>query len=138
MSTIAQENRKFHKIPEGTVCGNCGAPAKELHHIVPLSLGGQDIPSNRIPLCEKCHKLIHMKTEISYSELMKITFKIQKSTNTCTVGRPKAQKPANWDEVAIQVKNKVITNTEAMQLTGVPRTTYYQYRDEWNKTIQYL
>lgn len=131
MLTIAQENRKFHKIPEGTVCGNCGAPAKELHHIVPLSLGGQDIPSNRIPLCEKCHKLIHMKTEISYSELIKTTFKIQRSTNTCTVGRPKATKPKDWDYVQELIKKGELSHTDGMFLLNMSRTTYYKYGEKW-------
>ena len=40
-------------------CANCGAPATELHHIVPLALGGNDINSNTIYLCSKCHALIH-------------------------------------------------------------------------------
>lgn len=30
------------------------------HHIIPLSWGGEDIPSNRMPLCDRCHAIIHM------------------------------------------------------------------------------
>lgn len=40
-------------------CINCGAIPTELHHVIPKSLGGQDIPSNLVPLCSKCHALIH-------------------------------------------------------------------------------
>ena len=136
--TIGQSVRHKYKLSKDAICINCGKPARALHHIVPLSLGGNDIPSNRVFLCQDCHDLIHLKTEISKSNLLKMTFKFQKKYGYLTVGKPKAQKPANWDEVAIQVKNKIITNTKAMQLTGVSRTTYYKYRDEWNKTIQCL
>lgn len=41
------------------LCVNCGAPATCEHHIVPISLGGNDIPSNKVPLCDKCHGVIH-------------------------------------------------------------------------------
>lgn len=40
-------------------CVNCGAPAYELHHIVPLALGGKDIDSNKVWLCSECHAKIH-------------------------------------------------------------------------------
>lgn len=42
-----------------SICINCGAPATELHHVVPLSLGGNDIESNRVWLCSLCHSTIH-------------------------------------------------------------------------------
>jgi hypothetical protein len=40
-------------------CVNCGKPATCEHHIVPLSLGGRDIPSNKAALCDECHGKIH-------------------------------------------------------------------------------
>lgn len=40
-------------------CINCGSIPTELHHVIPKSLGGQDIESNLVPLCSKCHALIH-------------------------------------------------------------------------------
>ena len=40
-------------------CINCGGSPCELHHVVPLSLGGNDIETNKVPLCSKCHTLIH-------------------------------------------------------------------------------
>ena len=38
-------------------CWNCGSP-KELTrcHIVPRSLGGEDVPSNYVLLCRRCHE----------------------------------------------------------------------------------
>ena len=41
-------------------------------------------------------------------------------------GRPKAQKPSNWDEVVKQWKNGEITAVKAMELTGTKKTTFYK------------
>lgn len=35
-------------------CRVCGAPA-EAHHLVPRSLGGDDVPDNIVPLCQTHH-----------------------------------------------------------------------------------
>lgn len=40
-------------------------------------------------------------------------------------GRPKVQKPDNWDAIIKQWKSGKITATKAMQLTGTKRTTFY-------------
>lgn len=40
-------------------CINCGCPATELHHVVPLALGGKDIETNKVWLCSECHTLVH-------------------------------------------------------------------------------
>lgn len=42
------------------------------------------------------------------------------------LGRPKAQKPENWEEVIAEWKAGKITATKAMELTGVKRTTFYK------------
>ncbi len=42
------------------------------------------------------------------------------------MGRPKAQKPPNWEEVIGQWKAGEITATKAMELTGTKRTTFYK------------
>lgn len=44
----------------GAKCVNCGSGDEvEFHHIVPIALGGRDIPSNVAPLCYTCHKAAH-------------------------------------------------------------------------------
>lgn len=47
-----------------------------------------------------------------------------------TFGRPKVQKPDNWDEVIADWKEKKITSAQAMALTGVKRTRFYQFLSE--------
>ena len=41
-------------------------------------------------------------------------------------GRPKAQKPSNWDEVITQLEKGEITAVKAMELTGTKKTTFYK------------
>jgi hypothetical protein len=46
----------------GATCVHCGLAAQSLHHIVPKSQGGDDVPENLAPLCgdgtRGCHGLI--------------------------------------------------------------------------------
>lgn len=50
-----EEAIRFH----GNRCLNCGDDKRiEWHHIVPLEIGGNDIPSNTVPLCRSCHKAV--------------------------------------------------------------------------------
>jgi 5-methylcytosine-specific restriction endonuclease McrA len=37
----------------------CNAPAKDCHHIVPLSKGGANLISNLLHICEDCHNRRH-------------------------------------------------------------------------------
>lgn len=52
--------RKFSKHPELGYCSQCGQlKIVELHHVLPLSLGGKDDFKNLVALCEDCHKAAH-------------------------------------------------------------------------------
>lgn len=43
----------------GNRCLNCGDDENvEWHHVVPLEIGGNDTPSNTVPLCLSCHKAV--------------------------------------------------------------------------------
>ncbi len=43
------------------------------------------------------------------------------------LGRPKAEKPDNWDEIYSIWKNGSITAVKAMELTGLKRSTFYKF-----------
>lgn len=45
-------------------------------------------------------------------------------------GRPKAEKPSNWDEVIADWKQGKITAVKAMELTGTKKTTFYKLLKE--------
>lgn len=46
--------------------------------------------------------------------------------NGVVLGRPKVEKPDNWEEVIQEWKNGKITAAKAMELTGTKRTTFYK------------
>lgn len=46
--------------------------------------------------------------------------------NGVALGRPKAEKPDNWDEVIKEWQAGKITAVKAMELTGTKRTTFYK------------
>lgn len=50
-----RRRRRVHSKMGRTRCFDCGAPATHEHHVVPVSLGG----TKTIPLCERCHGLVH-------------------------------------------------------------------------------
>ena len=45
-------------------------------------------------------------------------------------GRPKAQRPSNWDEVIKKWQQGEITAVKAMELTGLKKTTFYKLLKE--------
>jgi hypothetical protein len=53
------------------LCCNCGEKAKHAHHIVPLSIGGNDVLSNLVSLCVSCHRKIHVTEDLKMKNLIK-------------------------------------------------------------------
>ena len=49
------------------------------------------------------------------------------------LGRPKAQRPDNWDEVYSEWKAKKITAVKAMQILGLKTNTFYKFVGEEQK-----
>jgi hypothetical protein len=47
-------------------CYECGEPKDDMHHIVPKSKGG----TKTIPLCLKCHGLVHDRDFVRHRQLM--------------------------------------------------------------------
>jgi hypothetical protein len=43
----------------GVPCFCCQKPAQHRHHIIPLSMGGNNSSSNQVMLCKACHRLLH-------------------------------------------------------------------------------
>lgn len=43
-------------------CARCGSKSSlHVHHKVPRSKGGKDVPANLITLCRRCHGLVHRR-----------------------------------------------------------------------------
>ena len=127
-------------------CVNCGRVATQEHHIVPISLGGRDIPSNRAPLCDECHGLIHGITfgdgNMSHGELVKRGMARKREAikngevyagrtrrkNSDTLGRPRLTFKDIPEEIV-----KAYTNKEFKTITALAkhfsksRTAIYRY-----------
>lgn len=43
-------------------CVYCGSPAREFDHVIPVSRGGPDEPSNKVPCCRSCNSSKRRRT----------------------------------------------------------------------------
>ena len=116
----------------GRSCANCGATDDlQYHHIVPLALGGNDIVSNMVCLCARCHWVIHQGAEptFDHGECVKAGIERAKAR-----GSHVGNKPADYEHVMkIIARNSThfnpmskLAEREVIELTGVKMTTYYK------------
>lgn len=115
-------------------CINCGQEAFELHHVVPLALGGNDIDSNKVWLCIECHNKIH-KRGLGMGQLAAVSPNFRKAVEEGRVGRPKAILPKKFYELYPKWKNKEITATDFMRQINMTRTTFYKKVKEYEQQI---
>lgn len=106
-------------------CINCGKEATELHHIVPLALGGNDINSNKVWLCYECHNKIH-KRGMGMGQLAAESCNYRQAVRDGRVGRPKSILPMKFYELYPKWKNKEITATEYYKQLKISKTTFYK------------
>mgnify|MGYP003293196930 CR=1 FL=1 len=113
-------------ISKNPFCQYCGKKADHVHHIIPISKGGDNRESNLISLCVKCHGLIHNVNFMNPEELKKR----QKE------GIEKAKKEGKFKggqikqlnkNLYLQLKQKYlcreINKTQFAELLGVSRPT---------------
>ena len=126
---------EYLKKEKGTVCINCLSNDKPIqyHHVVPISLGGQDILSNIVPLCEDCHNLIHhaktKKGNLSHSQLIKAGLDRAKIEGK-QIGRKLTTVeviPKEFFNFYDKIKNKEITIAAAARELNISRPTVYKY-----------
>ena len=76
---------------------NCGKPANQVHHLIPLAKGGRDSPEFWIILCDDCHKIkelhsdpdrffIELATKKFYAESLMDIPKIEIPAETSIIG----------------------------------------------------
>lgn len=56
------------KIRECRICETLIGPM-ELHHLVPRSMGGDDVPDNLVPLCRSCHECVTVRISADLRDL---------------------------------------------------------------------
>ena len=134
ISTHYDRNTLIRK--KGTICANCNVDVKTniiYHHIVPIAVGGRDIITNIVPLCENCHKLIHFGRKntkpFTQSDLIKAGIKRAKKENK-HIGRKKTVLEDLSDEV-LNVCDKILAETitvsAASRELSISRPTMYKY-----------
>jgi len=116
----------------GRKCVNCGSIEDLVyHHIVPLSMGGNDVISNLTCLCGACHNLIHYdgRGVISNSVAVRNGLRAAKARGV------KLGKPGADDEKVMQLiaekstqfnMYSETTEHEIMEIAGVKETCYYR------------
>lgn len=116
-------------------CINCGKEASELHHIVPLSLGGNDINSNKVPLCSLCHTIVHGtdpdKRGTHWKELQKAGIEKAKAE-----GKYKGRKPKEYDTILFEQMLKEWRAGERTAVSiqrhfGITAQTFYRWEKKY-------
>jgi len=121
-------------------CINCLETNKEvlqLHHVVPLSVGGTNNKWNIVVLCEKCHSIIHKK--IVSTSLIKEGIKKAQENGTKSgipIGRPGVKIPDNFKKYYDKWIAKEITAVEFRKLLDIGKTTLYRYINIFEKNKQ--
>lgn len=116
----------------GMQCCNCGSTEElEYHHIVPISLGGNDINSNMACLCYTCHEKIHFGESKHglHSTVIKMGLDVAKAKGK-KLGRPVTGVPKEF----VKEYNKFqsgeygsITVVQFAKLQGIAVSTFYKY-----------
>ena len=97
----------------GKVCFNCGGTESiELHHIVPLRLGGTNNLSNIVVLCHRCHMAAHHGRHIQ-----------EYTTKNFKGGRPHNVTNEELDEALTEFLSGQIGASECKRLLGLSKKT---------------
>lgn len=99
-------------------CVNCGAPASDVHHIVPRSRGGLDVLGNLASLCLTCHGLVHGATMARLSSEAR-----QRARSEGVVwGRKKSYTAEQADQVRLLL-GRGVSQRAAARMLGLSATT---------------
>lgn len=111
-------------------CINCGKEATEMHHVVPLSLGGKDISSNKVYLCSICHSLIHgfdTKTRgLEWKRLQKEGIEKAKKEGKYKGKSPIKVSKKDWEKLYRLWKKNEITATCFMKAINLKPNSFYR------------
>ena len=112
-------------------CQYCGIAATQVHHIIPIALGGDNRLNNLISLCDKHHSLIHNFKKLNYKELQKVGIERAKKEGRYRGGHPKP-KPDNWQELYQDYLNRKYTKVALAKKLNISRPTL----DRWIKELE--
>lgn len=116
-------------------CINCGKEASELHHVVPLALGGNDIDSNKVWLCIECHNKIH-KRGLGMGQLAAESPNYRQAVKDGRVGRPRVELPPKFYELYPLWKEGKITAVAFAKELDICRATLYRRMSEYEISLK--
>ena len=115
-------------------CMNCGSTKGIIyHHIVPVTLGGNEVPSNIAVLCSVCHGKVHLGKDgvIDHGQLVK-SGQERARKNGKTIGRPSADGENIIRAIAEQStqfnENSLVTEAEIREQLGIKNVCYTKYK----------
>lgn len=112
--------RKF-TLGKCTICGHTGTT--DVHHIVPISLGGPDTINNMIELCIDCHDKAHHQS--SYLNL-----RLRGIERAKAEGKYKGRQPSIDREEFIRLKNEGYSTDDIAQEMQIGRASAYRIAKE--------
>lgn len=134
----------------GKQCVNCGSNEDLVyHHVIPLSIGGNDIDSNIVCLCGSCHRKLH---NISDADALAHNLLIRKGIERARkkgtkLGRPATGVPKDFQKEYMKFLKKEgiyekCTITHFAFLNEIAVSTFYKYvgilkkEDVWRELIE--
>lgn len=105
-----------------------------------LSAEADGTPQNRLMLEMMNNMLIEMYTTFAQLELEKIKSRTKealkvKKDNGDILGRPKTERPKEFEKIYKQWKNKDITAVQAMKLLDLKKTKFYEFVREYEGKV---
>jgi len=116
-------NRKIYNLEFKQQCGNCKTVDNlQIHHIVPLALGGTNNTTNMVVVCEMCHGKIHGNT--NNKELQRIGIAKAVKLNRFK-GRKPIQYPKKWFMYYTLWREGKATAKDTYTILKLKSTTFY-------------
>lgn len=107
-------------------CVNCGTTEElELHHVVPLEIGGNDIAENIVPLCYYCHKAV------TDHELL-----LRTAGRKHTAGGRKRTIPDNYKEILDRYVRCEYGVKDCKKLLGLSQHNHFQDNPWWKEYLK--
>lgn len=104
-------------------CFYCGEKAEHVHHIIPLSLGGDNRKNNLVSICLNCHGLIHQRDFTKYKELQKAGIEKAKSEGKYKGGKRKNIDENLFNKLVVKWQNNEIPKVEISRQLNISRPT---------------